>query len=515
MITFLLNNKNVVFNAQYTILQAGVNSGIIIPKFCYHPRLSIAGNCRMCLVQLDHSVKLVASCAMGIANGIKVTTNSNVVRKAREAVLEFLLINHPLDCPVCDQGGECDLQDQTIVYGGDRGRFYEKKRAVADINLGPVVKTFMSRCIHCTRCIRFLSETTTINNLGLIGRGNNMRISTFLNKPLITYLAGNVADICPVGALTSKPYAFSARPWEITKKETLDFYELFGENVRIDFKGTEILRVLPLEKFGQASDWITDKSRLFFDGVLKQKVSSPALGLKQHTASLSWEQVFFILNYVLKVWANCSSLHISLCVDSTTLTPQILMGPHIEFEAILVLKLLQNLSKLSHNFVANSPSKFFLKPIFKSNYLLATQTKLSMPAQRVLLFINFEPSNELATFNSILKKELNLNKIIGYRVGLCSYPSNDVLPFNSLGLSPLTTYSIIKGKNGVCRLFLRFMLKQNEQKHSILFGSAFGLRHDAPSQFLPFFYNISINSVNVKFLAQNYTQLNVFESYLQ
>lgn len=502
------------FNAQYTILQAGVNSGIIIPKFCYHPRLSIAGNCRMCLVQLDHSVKLVASCAMGIANGIKVTTNSNIVRKAREAVLEFLLINHPLDCPVCDQGGECDLQDQTIIYGGDRGRYYEKKRAVADINLGPVVKTFMSRCIHCTRCVRFLSEMTAQNNLGLIGRGNNLRISTFLNKPIITYLAGNIADICPVGALTSKPYAFSARPWEITKKETLDFYELFGENVRIDFKGTEILRILPLEKFGSPSDWITDKSRLFFDGILKQKVSSPALSLIQQKTSFSWKQAFFALAYILKTWANYSNLRISLHTDSTAVIPQILMGSCVEFEAILVLKLLQNLNGLSHNFVANSSDKFFLKPIFKSNYLLATQTKSTAFTQRIFLFINFEPSNELATFNSILKKELNLNKILGYKIGLCPYPNGDTLPFNSLGLSPLATYAVIKGKHGVCRLFMRFILKQNGQKHHVLFGSAFGLRHDASSQFLPFFHRALISNINVKFLAQSYTQLNAFEGCL-
>src|SRR5258708_3295854 len=205
-----------------TVLQAAEIAGAEIPRFCYHERLSIAGNCRMCLVEMEKSPKPIASCAMPAGDGMVIKTNTPSVRKARRGVMEFLLINHPLDCPICDQGGECDLQDQAMAYGFDRGRYAENKRAVRDKNLGPLVKTFMNRCIHCTRCIRFATEVAGVEELGATGRGEHMAVGTYVEKALTSYLSGNIVDLCPVGALTSKPYAFVARPWELEKTESVD-----------------------------------------------------------------------------------------------------------------------------------------------------------------------------------------------------------------------------------------------------------------------------------------------------
>ena len=267
-----INEKPFQVDEGITVIQACEIAGIEIPRFCYHERLSIAGNCRMCLVEMENSAKPVASCAMPVAEGMKIKTNTEMVQRARKGVMEFLLINHPLDCPICDQGGECDLQDQAMAYGKGLSRFVEKKRAVKDKHLGPLIKTHMTRCIHCTRCVRFSEEVAGNNQLGTVGRGENTEITSYLEKTIDSELSGNVIDLCPVGALTSKPYAFVARPWELKKTNSIDVFDAVGSNIRLDSKGDKILRVLPRINEDINEEWISDKTRFAYDGLNHQRI---------------------------------------------------------------------------------------------------------------------------------------------------------------------------------------------------------------------------------------------------
>jgi NADH-quinone oxidoreductase subunit G len=282
-----------------TLIQAAEVSGVEIPRFCYHERLSIAGNCRMCLVEVvGGPPKPAASCAMQVRelrpgpNGEPpvVRTNSPMVRKAREGVMEFLLINHPLDCPICDQGGECDLQDQAMAYGVDFSRYREPKRAVEDLDLGPLVETHMTRCISCTRCVRFTTEVAGITQMGQTGRGEDAEITAYLGQTLESNLQGNIIDLCPVGALTSKPYAFTARPWELTKTETVDVMDALGSSIRVDTKGREVMRILPRNHDGVNEEWISDKTRFVWDGLRRQRLDRPYLRSEGRLRPVSWGQ---------------------------------------------------------------------------------------------------------------------------------------------------------------------------------------------------------------------------------
>ncbi|MGA7372432.1 MAG: NADH-quinone oxidoreductase subunit NuoG [Methyloceanibacter sp.] len=283
-----------------TLIQACDLAGIEIPRFCYHERLSIAGNCRMCLVEVAGMPKPVASCAMSV-NDLRpsrdgtpptIITNSGTVKKAREGVLEFLLINHPLDCPICDQGGECDLQDQTMAYGFDASRFADNKRAVEDKYLGPLIDTYMTRCIHCTRCIRFMTEVAGVEELGAIGRGEDMEITTYLEHGMMSELSGNVVDLCPVGALTSKPYAFVARPWELTKTQSIDVMDALGSNIRVDSRGREVLRFLPRVNDAINEEWISDKTRHVWDGLRVQRLDRPYVRRGGRLEPVTWDDAF-------------------------------------------------------------------------------------------------------------------------------------------------------------------------------------------------------------------------------
>jgi NADH-quinone oxidoreductase subunit G len=291
-----------------TLIQACELAGIEIPRFCYHERLSIAGNCRMCLVEVAGMPKPVASCAMSV-NDLRpgrdgtpptIITDSETVKKAREGVLEFLLINHPLDCPICDQGGECDLQDQTMAYGFDAGRFADNKRAVEDKYLGPLIETYMTRCIHCTRCIRFMTEVAGVEELGAIGRGEDMEITTYLEHGMMSELSGNVVDLCPVGALTSKPYAFMARPWELTKTQSIDVMDAQGCNIRIDSRGREVLRILPRVNDAINEEWISDKTRHVWDGLRVQRLDRPYLRRNGRLEAVTWDEAFRAIAEVLR-----------------------------------------------------------------------------------------------------------------------------------------------------------------------------------------------------------------------
>ncbi|HEY4343257.1 MAG TPA: NADH-quinone oxidoreductase subunit NuoG [Parvibaculum sp.] len=283
-----------------TLLQACEAAGVEIPRFCYHERLSIAGNCRMCLVEVEKSPKPVASCAMPAADGAIVRTTTEQVKRAREGVMEFLLINHPLDCPICDQGGECDLQDQSMAYGVDGSRFLENKRAVEEKYMGPLVKTVMTRCIQCTRCVRFATEVAGTPEIGAIGRGEDMEITTYLENTLSSELSANVVDLCPVGALTFRPFAFTARPWELRKTESIDVMDAVGSNIRVDTRGSEVMRILPRINEDVNEEWISDKTRFVWDGLKTQRLDRPYVREGGKLREASWDEAFAAIGAKLK-----------------------------------------------------------------------------------------------------------------------------------------------------------------------------------------------------------------------
>ncbi|WP_421709858.1 NADH-quinone oxidoreductase subunit NuoG [Algihabitans sp.] len=292
MPTLTINDKEVEVPAGITVLQACELAGFEIPRFCYHERLSVAGNCRMCLVEMERAPKPIASCAMPVGDGMVIRTDTEKVKKARNGVMEFLLINHPLDCPICDQGGECDLQDQAMAYGYDSSRYEENKRAVSEKYMGPMIKTIMTRCIHCTRCVRFATEIGGVEEIGLVGRGEHAEITT-LEKAIDSELSGNLVDVCPVGALTNAPYAFSARPWELRKTLSVDVLDAVGSNIRVDARGREVMRVLPRLHEDINEEWINDKTRQAVDGLHYRRLDKPFVrGADGKLKPASWNEAF-------------------------------------------------------------------------------------------------------------------------------------------------------------------------------------------------------------------------------
>ncbi|KAK6453945.1 NADH dehydrogenase 78K chain precursor, 5-prime end [Scheffersomyces xylosifermentans] len=287
-----VDGRKVSIEAGSSIIQAAELAGVTIPRYCYHEKLAIAGNCRMCLVDVERMPKLIASCAMPVQNGMVVHTDSERIKKAREGVTEMLLENHPLDCPVCDQGGECDLQEQSHRYGSDRGRFSEVvgKRAVENKAIGPLVKTSMNRCIHCTRCVRFMNDVAGAPEFGTAGRGNDMQIGTYIERNINSEMSGNIIDLCPVGALTSKPYAFRARPWELKRTETIDIHDAIGSNIRVDARGIEVMRVLPRLNDEVNEEWISDKSRFANDGLKTQRLTTPLIRNGDKFEVSTWDE---------------------------------------------------------------------------------------------------------------------------------------------------------------------------------------------------------------------------------
>ncbi|MCF4164571.1 NADH-quinone oxidoreductase subunit NuoG [Zavarzinia compransoris] len=300
MPTLTVDGKTVEVPPGATVLQACEAAGVEIPRFCYHERLSIAGNCRMCLVEMEKAPKPVASCAMPAGDNMVIKTNTPLVRKARRGVMEFLLINHPLDCPICDQGGECDLQDQAMAYGFDHSRYKENKRAVSEKYMGPLIKTTMTRCIQCTRCVRFATEVAGVEEIGAIGRGETMEITTYLDRAVTSNLSGNVIDLCPVGALTSKPYAFAARPWELKKTESIDVHDALGSAVRLDARGAAVLRVLPRLNDDVNEEWISDKTRFAVDGLARRRLDRPYVRIDGKLRPATWEEAFAAIGAALQ-----------------------------------------------------------------------------------------------------------------------------------------------------------------------------------------------------------------------
>ena len=403
-----IDNKEIEFENGVTVLQACEQAGAEIPRFCYHDRLSIAGNCRMCLVEMEKSPKLIASCAMPATEGMKILTNTENVKNARKGVMEFLLINHPLDCPICDQGGECDLQDQALYYGFDKSRYEENKRAVKNKHMGPLVSTIMTRCIHCTRCVRFSSEVAGVDDLGMLGRGENAEITTYLEKTIKSELSGNVIDLCPVGALTSKPYAFQARPWELNKTESIDVFDAMGSSIRIDTLGKNTLRVLPRLNEEVNEEWISDKSRFAIDGLSKQRLDLPYVKENGKLSTSYWNDA---LNKVCK--------EISKRGKENTLA---ISGKFTDIETIFSCKsFLQSIG--SDNYDCRYDNVQFVENN-RTSYLFNSSIQ-EIDNADVILLIGTNPRWEASVLNSRIRKAYLNNDckigLVGNKIDL-TYP---------------------------------------------------------------------------------------------
>jgi NADH-quinone oxidoreductase subunit G len=396
----LINDKEIEFEKGMTVLQACELANVEIPRFCYHEKLSIAGNCRMCLVEMEKSPKPIASCAMPAAEGMHIKTNTDLVEKARKGVMEFLLANHPLDCPVCDQGGECDLQDQSLYYGVDKSRFVENKREVREKYMGPLIKTQMTRCIHCTRCIRFATEVAGIPEIGAIGRGENMEITTYLEKSMESELSANVIDLCPVGALTSKPYAFEARPWELKKTESIDVMDAIGSNIRVDTYNWEVKRILPRLNNDINEEWISDKTRYSCDGLLKQRLDVPYIKKNNKLQKSNWEEAIeIIVNKIKETQPNEIAGHVG---DMTNIE-----------NSIAFKKLFNDLNSKNLEF---REKKFYINPKEKMNYIFNSSIK-GIEESDLILLIGTNPRHEATILNARIRKAFVQKKLPIYSIG--------------------------------------------------------------------------------------------------
>ena len=412
-----------------TVLQACEVAGAEIPRFCYHEKLSVAGNCRMCLVEMERAPKPIASCAMPASDGMVIKTSSEMVEKARKGVMEFLLINHPLDCPICDQGGECDLQDQALYFGKGETRFESSKRAVSDKNMGPLIKTTMTRCIHCTRCVRFANEVAGVEDLGAIGRGENVEISTYLEKAVKSELSGNLVDLCPVGALTSKPYQFVARPWELTKIESVDVMDAIGSNIRIDSRDGKVLRILPKNHESINEEWISDKSRYAIDGLSKQRLDTPYVKIKNKLQRVSWNEAFEVIN------SNINKISNENCVG--------IIGNQVENETIFAFKeLLKKILPFQKKFNFSTESR--------SNYLFNSKIE-GLDKCDYLMLIGANTRIDSAILNARIRKnyihrDLKISSISSQQFDL-------KFNYEYLGSNLEILTSILEEKNDVSRDF--------------------------------------------------------------
>ena len=423
----IINGKEIEFEPGMTVLQACELAKVEIPRFCYHERLSIAGNCRMCLVEMEKSPKPIASCAMPAAEGMNIKTNTEFVEKARKGVMEFLLANHPLDCPVCDQGGECDLQDQSLYYGVDKSRFSENKRFVREKYMGPLIKTQMTRCIHCTRCVRFATEVAGVPEIGAIGRGENMEITTYLEKSMESELSGNVIDLCPVGALTSKPYAFSARPWELKKTESIDVLDAVCSNIRVDTYGWEVKRILPRLNENINEEWISDKTRYSCDGLLKQRLDTPYIKKNNKLVKSNWDEV---TEAIIAKFKETNSDHVAGHI-----------GDLVNLETILAFK--KFFEKLGSNNLEFREKKFYINPEDKMNYLFNSSIN-GIEESDLILLVGANPRHEATILNARIRKAFKQNKTNIFSIG---DPGNLTYDYTILGESTQIIKDIVEEKH--------------------------------------------------------------------
>jgi NADH-quinone oxidoreductase subunit G len=448
MLKLKVNDTDVEVEEGLTVLQACEKAGVEIPRFCYHEKLSIAGNCRMCLVEMEKSPKPIASCAMPAADGMVIKTNTQKIEKSRKGVMEFLLANHPLDCPVCDQGGECDLQDQSMFYGIDKSRFKENKRTVPDKNMGPLIKTQMTRCIHCTRCIRFATEIAGVPELGAIGRGEDMQITTYLEQSIQSELSGNVIDLCPVGALTSKPYVFEARPWELKKTESIDVMDAVGSNIRVDTYDWEVKRILPIINEDINEEWISDKTRYACDGLLNQRLDTPYVKYNNKFEKASWDEVYRIIKSKIK-----DTSKDKICG---------FVGDLINMEASFIFKEFFDRTIDINNYESRS-SQTYVDNSTRENYLF-NSTINGIEESDLILLIGTNPRYEATMLNARIRKAyLNNNtKIISLNdVGDLTYP------YNSFDGKTQTIKDITENKNDISKKILE------ANKPMIIMGESF------------------------------------------
>ncbi len=448
MLKLKVNDTDVEVEEGLTVLQACEKAGVEIPRFCYHEKLSIAGNCRMCLVEMEKSPKPIASCAMPASEGMVIKTNTPNIEKSRKGVMEFLLANHPLDCPVCDQGGECDLQDQSMFYGIDKSRFKENKRTVPDKNMGPLIKTQMTRCIHCTRCIRFATEIAGVPELGAVGRGEDMQITTYLEKSVQSELSGNVIDLCPVGALTSKPYVFEARPWELKKTETIDVMDAVGSNIRVDTYDWEVKRVLPIINEDINEEWISDKTRYACDGLLNQRLDTPYVKYNNKFEKASWDEVYKIIKSKIE---NASKDKICGFVGDLT-----------NMETTFIFKEFFDRTINTNKYESRS-SKNFIDCSLRENYIF-NSTINGIEETDFIMLIGTNPRFEATMLNARIRKAyLNNNtKIVSLNdVGDLTYP------YQSLDGKTETIKNIVEDKNEISNHI------KNSKKPLIILGESF------------------------------------------
>ena len=481
----IIDGKDFEVEENLSIIQACEVSGVEIPRFCYHEKLSVAGNCRMCLVDIEDargmSPKPVASCAMQVSDGLKIHTKTQRVKKAREGVMEFLLINHPLDCPICDQGGECDLQDQSVAYGLGGSRYEQNKRSVENKDMGPFIKTEMNRCIHCTRCVRFSTEVSGSDEIGAIGRGRDMEITTYLDIAVKSELSGNVIDLCPVGALTSKPYAFSARPWELKQTESIDVMDAVGSNIRIDTKGNKVMRVLPRNNDEVNEEWISDKTRFFWDGLSLQRIDKPYLRENGKFRQVSWKKAIDVASDKL---LNTNPKKIAS-----------ITGDLVSIESIYSIKKLMDSIKSPNTECRQDGSK-----INGGREKWLFNSKLSgIDVSDGCLLIGTNPRIEAALINSrIVRKSKEKN----YSIGLLGNKSELNYNYDYLGDDPSIIYDLIDNKNPFCE-------KLSEMNKPIMIIGQGALKGDEGEDYL----NLCIELANkYNFLKNDWNGFNVLHT---
>ncbi len=431
-----VNDREIEVPSNLTLLQACEAAGEEIPRFCYHERLSVAGNCRMCLIEVKGGPpKPVASCAQNVRDlrpgpdgqPPELFTNTPMVKKAREGVMEFLLINHPLDCPICDQGGECDLQDQAMAYGRDGSRYEENKRAVEEKHMGPLIKTVMTRCIQCTRCVRFATEIAGVDDLGLVNRGENAEITTYLEKAVMSELTGNLIDVCPVGALTSKPYAFNARPWELRKTQSIDVMDAVGSNIRVDARGREVLRILPVLHEQINEEWIADKTRFVWDGLKRQRLDRPYLRKDGKLQPVSWQEAFAAAADKLKAARG----------DKIAA----LVGDLAPTEAVKALKDLMGAIGAPHMDCRQGGAR--IGGGDRRSYLFNTGIANLERADAILL-VGTNPRKEAPMVNARIRKAWLAN--LDIKIGLLGEQADLTFEYDYLGAGPATLAALAKGE---------------------------------------------------------------------
>nr|YP_010394521.1 NADH dehydrogenase subunit 11 [Phytophthora pluvialis]UXG56157.1 NADH dehydrogenase subunit 11 [Phytophthora pluvialis]DAZ88568.1 TPA_asm: NADH dehydrogenase subunit 11 [Phytophthora pluvialis]DAZ88958.1 TPA_asm: NADH dehydrogenase subunit 11 [Phytophthora pluvialis] len=489
MINIYINNIKLKVNKNLTVLQACNIFKIEIPKFCFQENLQIAGNCRMCLVEIVNSPKPVASCAMPLMPNMEIFTDTPLVQKARESVLEFLLINHPLDCPICDQASECDLQDQTLIFGSDRSRFFFKKRGVEDKYCGPFIKTIMTRCIHCTRCVRFANEICGVDDLGTTGRGNKTEINFYYPKIFNSEFSGNLVDLCPVGALTSKPYTFKARSWELKKKSGIDILDSLGSNITFDIFNNEIIRILPQTNFNINKEWISNKTRYFFDSLKYQRLQEPLFKDNENNFhKISWLEALNIINQKL------------ITTDSSNIKS--IVGNLTDLESLFLLK--KNLNKLgisnvnyerflnNHNFKMNTD--------LTSNFLFNNTIK-SIEESDLCLIIGSDIRKEGSILNIHL---INRLKKGNFKIAYIGNKIDFTYPIKHLGLTFKTLIDIILGKHSFCK-----MLKQ--AKNPLIIISENFLNQKNGFFLLSKLKNLTFIKNNINFFNSQTSLINFFE----